>query len=365
MVIKMILDKEVQIPVSTCSKYYEQLGYNIPKHINSKGKYVYSFGEYFTVKIEDLQEGSHVNVNVKCDICEKEKQVQYKFYCNTIKKEKIYRCKECSYIKKKQTCLEKYGFENPMSNKNIRKKQQQTMVQKYGVNTPIKSEVIKEKIKKTNLIRYGYEYPKSNEYIKEKGILTLFKNYGVDNPMKSQEIKNRLIQTNLEKFGKKYAIQSDEVRKKVKESLYKNGTCQISKQQLHICELYNGILNYPLQYYNLDILVDNNIDIEYDGGGHNLQVKFGNLTEEEFNKKQVIRNVYVKRQGYYIIRLISSTDKLPSDEILLKILSLSKEYFNTTNHTWIEWYFDENKFRNADNIEGTFYDFGKLRKISA
>ena len=76
-----------------------------------------------------------------------------------------------------------------------------------------------------------------------------------------------------------------------------------------------------------------------------------------------MRDKVVKSNGYKIIRFISRTDRLPSDEILLHILKLSKNYFNSTSHTWIEWYFDENKFRNAENIEGSFFEFGKLRNV--
>ena len=150
---------------------------------------------------------------------------------------------------------------------------------------------------------------------------------------------------------------------KLEKKRYINGSCPTSEQQRYICKLYNGELNYPFEKYNLDILVDENIDVEYDGGGHNLEVKLGQISEDEFKQKQIIRNNILKRSGYYIIRLVSKTDKLPQDNILLHILEFSKNYFSTTNHSWIEWHFDENMYYNAENKQGAFYDFGDLNYI--
>ena len=385
----MILDKEVQIRATgSNASYYESLGYKIPKVIGKRGKPIYDKTKMFNVKIKDLRKGSNLLVNVSCDVCGKENKTPYCTYLHLLEESKIYMCRKCAYEKGRKTCLIKYGSENPMGNNFVRNKAKETILSRYGVDNVFKSDEIKEKIRNTNMKKYGVENPKSCDFIKEKAKETLLNNYGVENPMYSQQIRNRQIQTNIEKYGVEYTQSSREIhqksvdtflkkygvdnpakvpyfQEKMKTSLYKNNTCQTSIQQKYICSLYNGKLNYPFKKYNFDILIDDNIDVEYDGGGHNLHVKIGNMTEKEFKQKEIVRNNCIKHYGYLCIRLISSTDKLPSDEVLLKILSLSKEYFNTTNHTWIEWYFDENKFRNADNIEGTFYDFGKLRRISA
>ena len=49
----------------------------------------------------------------------------------------------------------------------------------YGVDNLFQSEVIKKKIKETNLTRYGFENPSQSEEIKQKKILTTIENYGV------------------------------------------------------------------------------------------------------------------------------------------------------------------------------------------
>ena len=175
-------------------------------------------------------------------------------------------------------------------------------------------------------------------------------------------IREKIAITNLERYGHKCSLGNTDVYAKGLQTKYKNGTIATSTQQEYICNLYNGTLNFPCSHYNLDIVLDN-IDIEYDGGGHQLSVELGNISQHDFDVKQTVRDKIVKSNGYKIIRLISKSDNLPSDKVLLHILDLSKEYFNSTSHTWVEWYFDENKYRNADNIQGVYFDFGVLRNI--
>ena len=65
------------------------------------------------------------------------------------------------------------------------------------------------------------------------------------------------------------------------------------------------------------------------------------------------------------MKIISSKDLLPSDEILLQMLSDAKQYFSDyQNHSWIEFDIDNSVIRNAENKNGVSYDFGKLRKIN-
>ena len=133
-----------------------------------------------------------------------------------------------------------------------------------------------------------------------------------------------------------------------------------------MCDLYSGILNYPISYYNADIYLSNdNFVIEYDGGGHDLNVRLGHLTQNEFNQKEIIRDNIIKRNGYKQMKIISSTDKLPSDDVLLKMLSDTRQYFiDYPNHSWIEFNVDNSTVRNAENKNGISYEFGNLRRIT-
>lgn len=64
------------------------------KHFESKG-YIYTKQrDEFYVKVEDLQETSHVKIHVGCDICGKENHVAYRDYLN--RKTNEYLCSNCA-----------------------------------------------------------------------------------------------------------------------------------------------------------------------------------------------------------------------------------------------------------------------------
>lgn len=68
----MILDEIVWVSLSGSNiKYYESLGYNIPRSYANgrKDRITVKRGTKILVRVKDLQEGSKADVNVKCDYC--------------------------------------------------------------------------------------------------------------------------------------------------------------------------------------------------------------------------------------------------------------------------------------------------------
>jgi hypothetical protein len=55
----------------------------------------------------------------------------------------------------KQTCLEKYGTDNPLCLNEIQDRIKKTCLEKYGVEHPLKSDNIKSKLRKTSKKKYG------------------------------------------------------------------------------------------------------------------------------------------------------------------------------------------------------------------
>lgn len=156
----------------------------------------------------------------------------------------------------------------------------------------------------------------------------------------------------LEKYGVDNIAKSDIVKQHIRESLYKNGTAPSSKQQIYINELLGGKLNYPVDYFSLDIAFPEiGIYIEYDGSGHRMRIKRGNITEKQFNKEEVNRKLYLQKQNWKLIRTISKRDKLYSDEHLLKLIDEAKQYLLNTNHTWVEIDIDANEYRCSQYVE--------------
>ena len=397
----MLLTKEVEVKItSNTFKYYKELGYKF-EHT----------GDIITVKIEDLPKGSHTMVDVLCDYCNKNIcHTPYKNYNKSIKINGKYSCINCrgkkikdtnllvygvssvmhiDAVKEKvkttnnkkygvdnysqteecknkirKTCIEKYGVDNVTKNEEIKNKVKNTMIERYGVDNFAKTEECKEKIKETCLKKFGVDHSLKSDVVREKGKKTIIDKYGVEYPMRSEMVKQKLKQTYLERYGVDNPNKLPEVRIKIANSFYKNSSKIASSQQRYLHSLYGGELNYPISYYNADIcLPKENIIIEYNGGGHMLNVITGKETQEEYNQKEIVRNNIIKRAGFKQITIVSSKDYLPSDEILLKILEQSKEYFNTTDHTWVEYNIDTSLMRNAENKEGVFFDFGELRKI--
>lgn len=291
--------------------------------------------------------------------------------------------------KQKKTNLEKYGVEYPSQSQDIKDKIKKTNLEKYGVENVFLNSEIREKIKQTNLERYGAENVFLNTEIKAKREKTLIENLGTIYPLQNEKYLNKLKKTNLEKYGVECTMQLEEVREKAKLTFLekygyenpmqspevlekwfaKNGSnfVRSSKQQQYLSDLYGGILNYTFKCFALDIFLPNDkLDIEFDGSGHKMSISLGSITEEEFEKKELYRNVAIKKAGYKQMRIISTKDLLPSDDILLQMLEISKEYFNVTSHTWINFDIDNSIMINAENKDtnGVFFDYGELRRIA-
>ena len=91
------------------------------KHYEASG-YVYTkIGDEFEVDVNDLTKTTHTKVKCKCDGCGKDLEMEYRQY--THKSEKFggkYFCDKCAsghpltIEKRRKTCQEKYGTDNPM-----------------------------------------------------------------------------------------------------------------------------------------------------------------------------------------------------------------------------------------------------------
>lgn len=416
-----VLTKEVEVKINSKTvKYYESLGYDIPmkkasdSHYKRYGKeFMYDFGKTIVVDTNDLTKGSNIEIEVLCDSCmETVMTVPYYRYKKSFDETGSYVCKHCIPDKRNQTLYNKYGVYNPSQVKEFREKAQRTMLELYGKQYYAQTEEYKEKKTSTMQTKYGvshnsqlpdyrekynntckerygefynkqfakiafetfrdrtgYNYPSQSPEVREKIIQSYIEHYGVDHPNKSPEVKQHIAETNLVRYGFISPSQSPEIRNKMVQTLYENGTTPTSKQQLYIFNLYNQNnnvkLNFPISHFNIDICFpEEKIAFEYDGGFHDGVVKMGNMTQEEFDHKELIRDKIIKSEGYKIVRVKSSKDFLPSDSTLLQMLQDTKSYFSQyPNHSWIEFSIDFSTVRNAENPQGLPYSFGELRTI--
>lgn len=181
----MILDKEIKIKMN--GKHidrYRSLGYKC------------DVGETILVKIEDLPRYSKCLINSKCDFCENTSTLNYNIYNKSIEKNGFYRCTECGRKSAKETCISKYGVDNPTKSKIISNK----ISLAYKNKREIEKELLVDKHKKTVFENYGGWFTNTNEYKDKIKKISLDK-YGLDDYRSSDEFKNKVKKTLNEKYG--------------------------------------------------------------------------------------------------------------------------------------------------------------------
>lgn len=70
--------------------------------------------------------------------------------------------------KRKETCIEKYGTDNPAKSQIIRQKIRKTNIERYGASSPLLNVEVIQKTKNTNLLRYGDECAQSSKQVRKK-----------------------------------------------------------------------------------------------------------------------------------------------------------------------------------------------------
>ena len=315
-------------------------------YYRNKG-YEFKCGNNIDVAIEDLSETSRAIVDCNCDYCGKLVQMEYQYYCKFVNTptHKVC-CANCRSKKRSESNMIVYGVPNLMMLKEKQEKSKNTLYNNYGVTNPSYSAEIRERMQDTCYKKYNASSPLQSPIIQEKISGSVKRIYGCDNVFKNEDIK-----------------------KKIRVKRYNNQSIPTSNQQLYLNKLYGGILNGIISRYSCDIVLeDEKLGVEYDGGGHLLSVKLGDKTKEQFDQEQIVRDNQIKRAGYKIIRIISRKDYLPSDNVLLQMLTYARTYFTENpSRTWISFDIDNSCIYNAYHKENDsdilFYDFGKLRKI--
>jgi hypothetical protein len=192
----------------------------------------YCLGETYSVNVVDLPKYSTVKVFVRCDVCGKKKNIQYRNYLKSKNNKEYYSCSSvCSTLKKEETCMIKFGCKCSLQNNYVRNKSKKTKLDKYGNENYINIEKIKktkldkygnenynniEKIKKTMLERYGVEYTFQSKKLKNKSKETCIFKYGVDEILKDKKIRAKIKNTNLIKYGVVNPMMSQEISSKSK-----------------------------------------------------------------------------------------------------------------------------------------------------
>ena len=210
----MILTKNVNIVINGANR----------KGFYKKGYENLEIGENKEICVMDLPKSSLLEIEVKCDYCEKIVNVKFSnYYKNTKNNMRKYACSiKCGQEKVRETNLERYGVEYSSQNENIKNKIKETNIERYGVENTFQYKDFIEKSKKTNLDRYGVEHVTQNI-----------------------EIYNKIRETNIERYGVEYSSQNQDIKNKRKETSLKNDQILISeKRKLTNNERYGFDCNF-------------------------------------------------------------------------------------------------------------------------
>lgn len=140
--------------------------------------------------------------------------------------------KESREQKRKDTCMERYGTDNPMKNSDMFQLYKEKYKENTGYDTPMDNPEVKNKIKKNYREKTGYDTPLENPEIRNKiwekrkevdpTMETARKTYnqqtGYNNAFQVPENKEKIKQTKNKKYGVEYYSQTDEWNEKVKKT---------------------------------------------------------------------------------------------------------------------------------------------------
>ena len=204
-----------------------------------------------------------------------------------------------------------------MQLKEFQEKARNTFAERHnGVQHQMHLQETKDKIKKTNVERRG-----------------------VENPMQSKEVQEKVKRTNLERFGVENAHQHPDVVAKGLKTRFENGNIYASAEQKAICKIIGGVLDYPLYDIALDIaLIEDRIDVEYNGSGHDNCVRYGAMSMEDFISRERKRRNKVIDRGWNLVEIYvyKDDDRINFENYHLpEFIEHCKEKFNTTDINYI------------------------------
>lgn len=291
----------------------------------------------------------------------------YASYLATLKDGKN-ACKQCNNVNVKKTNLTKYGVANVFQLDSIKEKSKQTIKMRYGVEYISQSKEIQERIKENNLKKYGVTNTSKLDFIKEKVKQSNLEKFGVSYPMQLSEFQERVKETdikkygvhhtqspdviskrkktNLERYGVEFPIQNKDILNKSIATRYQHGNFTCSKQQYKLYENIGGELNYPFKQFVIDVAFPKDkIAVEWDGSGHDMSVRMGYITEQEFIRNENYRNKILLKNDWRIIRFVTKKDIFPDN--IQDIFSYCKSYIRDGGHK-ITVLIDENKINFKD-----------------
>ena len=179
------------------------------------------------------------------------------------------------------------------NDKDLRNNIKQTCIKKYGCDNPAKSEIVQKKMKQTCIDRYGAANIFASEIGKERIATSLMEKYGVKNPAFLKSVLDKRKQTLMEKYG-------------VNCGFLTNKNYKTSKGEEELFSFIKGLRENSIHSdrkqifpFELDVYIpDLKIGIEYDGDyWHSLA---------DMIKRDEIKNRICEEKGIKLFRVKES-----------------------------------------------------------
>lgn len=230
--------------------------------------------------------------------------------------------------KSKQTCLEKYGVDNPMKFKEVQEKSKQTCLEKYGNEYFLKSQ----------------QYSDIRDKCLEKSKQTCLEKYGSTSVMASQAVKDKVKQTCLEKYG----VEWNCMRKEAKNSRNFN-----SKPNEDFANILNSLnIDYDREFHingkSYDFKIGNNLIEINPSPTHNINWNpyGGKIIEKNYH---VDKTEIAKSHNYNIINVWDWDDI----EKIIYLISPKKQIFARQCKIKLVKLKECNDFLNTYHIQNT------------
>lgn len=103
--------------------------------------------------------------------------------------------KYCYVKNRRETCIDKYGVDNPKRSKSIIEKEKENILSKWGGSHYMNSDLVRDKFKNTMTKNHGVEWAQQSKLISDKSKLSWELNPNKDNIIKnrSEIIKNKSV----------------------------------------------------------------------------------------------------------------------------------------------------------------------------
>lgn len=180
----------------------------------------------------------------RCKVCDAEtgfSGTEPREFCSKKCSAKFNRNRDEVKEKTKNTCIKKYGVENPNQFILFRNKAKQTCIERYGHENPTCNSIIIEKVKETNRLKYGSDFFVSSDIGKTAIKNSMLEKYGVDNIGKVKEFRLKSRETFNLNFPEG-STEREELYKSIKNSTLRRSDVVNwrNNQDLILLEMFDG-----------------------------------------------------------------------------------------------------------------------------